>query len=241
MIVIYSREITKSDLPSVVCKMTMCPMFEHNETYTTGIFIWATTMENTCQVGARKKEAMSPLAHLGRKITIEQWREERRLAKGAIREMSLSEWSCFMKKLYLVQKNTSTTAYIIFKLEQLHRFYLDSSRLSKECTSTHLWSDATRTHPYKTVQKRTPLMGCIRLFYYLWASYLLPWNQIPAFQGFVYTFCTESRHCSWTILLEVWGLRNVGRRGSSSFWHSIFYFVRIHQSIGWIDEIFKDA
>lgn len=57
---------------------------------------------------------MSSLAHLGSNITLEELMTLSRLAKEALREISLSERPYFMEALHLVQDDLLTSAYSIF-------------------------------------------------------------------------------------------------------------------------------
>lgn len=102
----------------------------------------AKTMADICQTRGEREYLMSSLAHSCIHITVEERRTTKKLAKVALREMSLPKWSYSMKCLQVVQKNVLAIEYSIFGIEPLHTFHLSVSKLLKECKNvlSHIWN-----------------------------------------------------------------------------------------------------
>lgn len=133
----------------------------------------ARPIADSCQATERKMAFMETLGHSSSSITRKEQSIATRLVKEALREMSLLEWPFSKENQNFVQQYLLTMAYSKFGFEPLHTFYLCTSRLLKECISTHLRSDGIAIRPGRIVNRRRPLSRIRTSTYVPWAQYQL--------------------------------------------------------------------
>lgn len=147
-----------------------------------------------CLERATREQIINYLRHYDRYATREYQSSTSRLWKGALRQLSLSQWLSFIKSLHVLQEDAISIAFSIFWIKLLQKLYSAIERLSKNYHFAYLRSDAIRRHAGRAEHERTAVCTA----------------QTSVLRIMSFVFAAVERYLSFTALSI-----NVLHRGSS--------------------------